>query len=434
MNHVEQQSQNGLTGRQRLAWAVVLVSFFLCAALTVTLPLSVNAYLQNATRRLTTIVQANQGTVGITAESGGQRAVFGSSSGQAVEVEPQEVISTDTNASALMLVSPPEASDPLTRLQISSNTTLVLQQADAPRFEWWSRAGHRLDLELQSGRVRVVVPEFMDRPLTLQFTTPQGALVTIEEPGQYSLEVNDDITQVTVLGSGRALVEGNGQTVMLLPGQRTELAAGGLPSGPLDPARNLVSNGDFSRGLRDWVTYAWFIDLAGQAEGTTEVRPIDGDQTLRFTRDGIGHADVQISQTINQDVFGSSSLQLQLTLNLVRHSLGVCGNVGSECPLFVRVEYIDEGGINRTWQHGFYAEGVVDANSTPDACTSCALIQQVPHERVPLNQLYYYEVELIEELARQGFLPPRFIQRITLIASGHTFETEVSDVGLIVEE
>lgn len=431
MNHVEHKNQERSTGRQRLAWTVVLSSFFLCVMLTVTLPLSVNAYLQNATRRLTTIVQRNQGTVSIDGESGSRIALFGDVLGEA-PVEPGATISTDTTASALILVSPPEDTDPLARLQISSNTTLALRRADAPRFSL-SRVDHWLSLDLQGGRVRVVVPEFVDRPLTLQFTTPQGS-VTMEEPGQYSLEASDNITQVTVLESGQALVEGNGQTVVLLPGQRTEISTGGVPSGPLDPARNLVSNGDFSNGLRDWALFAWYVDLAGQPEGTTEVRPIGGDQTLRFIRDGIGNAEVKISQTINQDVFGHSSLQLQLTLNIVRQSLGVCGIVGSECPLFVRVEYIDEGGINRTWQHGFYSEGEVNDNSTPDACTSCALIQQVPHEHVPLNQLYYYEVELTEELARQGFLSPRFIQRITLIASGHTFETEVSDVTLIVEE
>ncbi len=433
MSPVEVQTQNSLQGRQRLAWLVVLGSFFLCVALTITLPLSINAFIQNATRRLTTVVQANQGTVGITAESGQQRAVFGGGAGQAVEVAPDDVILTDTNASALLLVTPPEASEPLARLQLSSNTTLALQRSDAPRFGW-SSAGYRLGLELESGRVRVNIPAFADRPLTMQFFTPQGGTITIEQPGQYSIEVNDNNTQVTVLESGAALVEGNGQGVSLLPGQRASFANGGVPSGPLDPTRNLVRNGDFSQGLRDWVVFAWFIDLAGQPEGSTEVRPVDGDQTLRFVRDGLGHADVQLSQTINQDIFGASSLELQLTMNIVRHSLGVCGSVGSECPLFVRLEYIDEGGINRTWQHGFYAEGTVDDNSTPDACTSCALIQQLPHEHVPLNQPYFYEVDLFDELARQGYLPPRFIQRIFLIASGHTFEVEVSDVALIVEE
>jgi hypothetical protein len=36
-------------------------------------------------------------------------------------------------------------------------------------------------------------------------------------------------------------------------------------------------------------------------------------------------------------------------------------------------------------------------------------------------------------LARQGFLPPRVIESIALVASGHSFATDISDVALIVE-
>jgi hypothetical protein len=50
-----------------------------------------------------------------------------------------------------------------------------------------------------------------------------------------------------------------------------------------------------------------------------------------------------------------------------------------------------------------------------------------------LGQLYFYDVDLIQELATQGALPPRYIESVTLVGSGHSFTTEVSDVALIVE-
>ena len=49
--------------RQRLAWIVVLGSFSLCLIMTIAIPLTVNVALQNMKRPLTTIIQANQGTV-----------------------------------------------------------------------------------------------------------------------------------------------------------------------------------------------------------------------------------------------------------------------------------------------------------------------------------------------------------------------------------
>ena len=60
-----EQEQRSDKSRQRLGWTFLLGSFAICVILTVTVPFTVNAYLQNATEVLTVAVQANQGTVGI---------------------------------------------------------------------------------------------------------------------------------------------------------------------------------------------------------------------------------------------------------------------------------------------------------------------------------------------------------------------------------
>jgi hypothetical protein len=102
--------------------------------------------------------------------------------------------------------------------------------------------------------------------------------------------------------------------------------------------------------------------------------------------------------------------------------------------LFIRIDYVDEDGVSRTWQHGFYAVGVVDDNSTPGICTSCAVVQS-EHEGVTLGQLYSYDADVPQELARLGgYLPPRLINSISLVASGHSFEVEVVDVALLAQE
>jgi hypothetical protein len=46
-----------------------------------------------------------------------------------------------------------------------------------------------------------------------------------------------------------------------------------------------------------------------------------------------------------------------------------------------------------------------DDGGNPGACITCALIQTA-HERVPANQYYFLELDIHEELARQGFPPP----------------------------
>jgi hypothetical protein len=263
-------------------------------------------------------------------------------------------------------------------------------------------------------------------------TTPQDGSINVNEPGRYTFEVNDDTTQVTVQNTGAASVEAQGEILMLGPGQRAEISADLPPQGPFNPARDLIRNGDFSEALDNWALFSWRVELPDQPEGETSIQSNDGDPMLHYAREGVGHADVRVTQSVNQDVSGFDSLRLSATLRVVDQSLDVCGVQGSECPLMIIVNYIDDNGVSQVWQHGFYANGTVDDNLTPGGCISCAVIQR-PHDRVPLGQLYFYEVDLIQELASQGALPPRFIESVTLVGSGHSFVTDVSDVSLIVE-
>lgn len=415
-------------GRQRLAWMILFAGFFTCLFLSVTIPLSIGAFMQSATRPLDITIQANQGTVGIEEANGPRRAVLAGELPQSIT--PFAAVRTDTTASALMEVTPPNGPSPIARLQVSSNTTVNLEEATTPRFER-SRQPYELNVDLESGRVRVDIPFDGPRPIHLNLTTPQS-MVEITEPGRYMLEVSNDITQVTVQDQGSAVVEAQAEAIEIGPGQRVEVPIDQTPQGPLDPARNLVENGDFSQGLDNWALFSWQVELPEQPKGETTVLFESGDPILQFTRQGIGHADVRLSQSINQDVSDYDSLRMLATMRVRDQSLGVCGVQGSECPLFIIVNYIDDSGVSRVWQQGFFANGTVDDNLTPGACISCAVVQR-PHERVPLDQLYFFDVDLRQELARQGFLPPRVIESITLVGSGHSFTTDISDVALIVE-
>lgn len=416
-------------GRQRLAWIILAGGFVSCILLTIAVPVALNAFVQNSSQSLDIAVQANQGTVGIEEQNGPRRAVLVGEPPQTIG--PQTSIRTDTTASSLMTVTSAEQAEPLLTMQVASNSSLQLNQADAPRFRV-SNHPYRMNIDLQAGRVRLDVPPSGTRPVEIDVTTPQGGRIHLIDPGRYMLEANNDSTQVTVQGEGRASVSSLGETLVLGPDQRAEVTTDSTPSGPLDPARDLIRNGDFDEGLDNWALFSWQVELPDQPKGETTVQPNGGNPVLRFERQGVGHADVRLTQSVNQDVSDYESLRLLSTLRVVDHSLGVCGVQGSECPLFVIVNYRDETGVSRVWQHGFFANGTVDDNLTPGACISCAVVQR-PHDRVPQGQLYFYDVDLIQEMASQGVLPPSFIESVTLVGSGHSFTTEVSDVALIVE-
>jgi hypothetical protein len=415
--------------RQRTAWTVLIVSFAIFTLLCISTPVLVNAYLQNATRPLDVLVQANQGTVGIDDEAGGRRAAIVGDAGQAMAVG--EHVLTGNTATALVSVRPPESEQLLASFQIYSNTDFHLLQAETPRFGV-SNDGRTLSARLDDGRIRLNVAEVAERPFTVQLITPQGE-VWIAEPGQYAVVVTPEDAQVTVQ-TGQADIVAAGELLALQPESRARIPTGAPPEGPLGKERNLLQNGDFSQSREQWILNPWIVELAAQPEGQVRILDVGGKPRLNIARLGIGHAEVSLRQVINQDVSELSSLRLLLTFRILNETLGVCGVKGSECPLFVRVNYVDEAGGSNTWQQGFYATGEPDPDLTPDSCTTCAMVQG-PHIRVPMQQDYFFEInDFREELARHGRLPPRYIESISLVFSGHGFEVEVDNVALLAEE
>jgi len=415
--------------RQRLGWIVLLGSFSLCLIMTIAIPLTVNVALQNMKRPLTTIVQANQGTVRVDNAINESTVLIAGEEGQ--PIQPESRILTDATSAATMLIYPnDESAQPLARLQIYSRSTVNLNVADTPRFEV-SDEEQELNVHLDSGRIQLNIPQtYGERPFQTTVTTPHGETI-FSETGQYTLLVDNESTQVTVL-DGITLVQAQGETLPLSANQRSEILANQPPTGPLNIERNLIQNSNFEDYWENWSVYVWNVELPEQPKGETGLSEVAGETAVQFQREGVGHADVKMRQVIDQDVTDFESLLLQLTFRIAEQELGVCGVQGSECPLFIRVSYTDDNGIRRTWQQGFYANGEITPN-TPDACISCAVIQDT-HNQVPMNVVQFYEADLLAEIARQGFPPPRFIDDISLVSSGHTFGIDVLDVALVGAE
>ena len=78
-------NENQSLGRQRLAWTILIGSFFICVVISIAIPIAANAFIQSAKLNLLTSIQANQGTVGIDDESGVRRAVIAGDIAETVE-------------------------------------------------------------------------------------------------------------------------------------------------------------------------------------------------------------------------------------------------------------------------------------------------------------------------------------------------------------
>lgn len=415
--------------RQRLAWAVVLSSFVTFVALIVLVPLTVNVVIQRAVRPLLVQVQANQGTIGIQQSDSGTSALFAGEQPQTLAAGG--VVLTNATDTALLQALSPDGTEVVARIQVYGNTNVGLVVGNAPRFGV-SSADNRLELELDSGRLRITVPPWHEqsgRPLFLQLMLPQGE-ITIREPGQYSVTAANQESQFAVF-EGQASVVGNEGSLVLAVDERAVLPAEGALQGPLDTERNLIVNGDFSQDFDNWFLGPGNVDQAGQSEVEVQVVTQTSEPVLKFSRVGEGHADANIVQFVDQDITDYQSLQVLIWMQVVDQSLSVCGGVGSECPLTIQIEYTDVNGVDQIWRQGFYAFGTTAAD--PPQCTTCeAPINE--HIRIPFNQPYFYEsANLMEQLGQLNILP-RHIKSISMVAAGHTFDVEVLELALMARD
>lgn len=426
MNRSHELESRESGSRERLAWLVLILVFAIWVGIVISVPLLVNQLLQTSTRPLTIEVQANTGAVRLnTATTAG--AMF--TGEPPVEVEAPLSIATDAGDTSALQIYSPEG-QLVGRVEINAGTTLDVVQAVTPRFDISSQDSH-LSLDLQRGRLRLKLPPAEERPFTVSIETPLGMVHLLGE-GHYAVESSNGMAEVVVIEGAAQMVTPSSE-LSLQPGERGTIEEEGEVAGPLDTERSLIRNGDFQEGLTGWDQLSWNIELGEQPAGTTEVVDIDGVSTLRFSRVGEGHADSGIRQIINQDVSDFQSIRLELSLAIQNHTVAVCGSLGSECPITLRVQYEDINGNDQVWQQGFFAIGDALSAGVPDVCVSCAP-PRPEHERITAGQSAFYRVELLDLLPQFGMVLPAKIKSISILSAGHSFDVNVFDVNLFVQE
>ncbi|MEM7801224.1 MAG: hypothetical protein AAF633_18675, partial [Chloroflexota bacterium] len=385
----------------------------------------------NNTKPLLASTCANQGTLGIIHANGDTTALFAAD--LPVEVPSGNGLLTKAADTALFAVQEEESEELLVRGQIYTNTSLWLETVATPRFQVSSQ-DHIVHINLEQGRLRLTAAD-SDRGIDLLVKLPQGE-VRLNAAGEYSFDVQDDTAQVSVL-TGSAVVYSVDNPNDLLPlvdDERSILRMDASPTGPFPAERNLISNGSFREELNSgWTVFDWDIDDENQPGGSTELVMVDGEEAIRFSRFGSGHAEASIRQVINRDVTDFNELVLVVGVQINQQSLGVCGSVGSECPLTVRLTYDDTNGQPHTLEQGFFATGEIDNNLSPEVCIYCAP-PHFPHKRVQPNRLFIEEIDILQSLATAAAVPPSRLHSITIIAAGHSFETDLFEVGIRARE
>jgi hypothetical protein len=407
---------------ERLAWVVLLSSFFICVSLAVATPLSARWYVHNARATQQVSLQVQRGPLSVVRGGRGRPVSVADDTDDILEGSR---IAAPNNASGRLLIQPSEAlgAAPIATVQVYDETEFVLSSARSPRFAA-SSLPHEVKLEMEAGRMRINVFGESDRPTSVVVETAHGT-VNLRE-GSYEVKINS-VTEATARYGRAEIVNQVGETLVLEPRQRALLRKNSI-NGPLPAARNLVRNGNFEEPLESgWEAYTEQADPK-QPPGTVGITVASvGNEERRvveFYRNAVNHAEVGIQQQIGYDVRDFSSLELHMAARIISENilgLGGCGWVGFECPVIVRLEYRDIHGNDREWLHGLYIGEPADGWPIHGW-----------HEQVePGTWQPYSSGNLMEELAEA---PPALIRGLTIYASGHSFHAMVTEVELLAQE
>ena len=401
------------SNRERLAWAILLLSFALCVGLVVGVPLGVRHVLRVACVSQPATLEPQRGTP--TVQRRGRGEIF-ALIGPTWDVPPGTVVTTDNSAQVLLtLYAPGDATAAVAAVQIYGDTKTTLTSARSPRFGL-SPLPHQVTLHIEAGRMRVSVAPAGGRNTVVMLHTPH--LNAELNEGSYEIRVSPAVSEL-IAREGNALVTSNdGGAVILTSSQRTSARVGGTTLQVLPAERNLVQNGSFNHPLEEgWDDYSESQQPPG---GSVEVGDVAGRLTARLHRSGSGWAEVGIKQTINYDVRDFTSLVLHLNVQVAEQSLAGCGSLGTECPIMVRIDYKDIYGTDRSWYHGFYSQDHIPPDRLYDY-----------EQQIPFRTWVTFDSENLVETFEE---PPALVKAVTIYASGHSFDALVTEIELLAQE
>lgn len=401
----------------RLAWAVLLTCFTIFCVLVVTIPLALRWYLLHDEVSQPGLLRVAEGTILMLPENVDEPIAVVDSR----PVETGTLIQTDSSSQGTLgFTQHKAASSPeLVTIQVYPSAQVVLARSSRPRFGL-STDPNRISLEVKNGRVRIITAETFPNSLAVDVITPHAKIDLT--PGSYAVQVNGDETQVSTR-QGEARVEAGGSQIRVLEGLSTAVATGKAPTEPAAAAVNLVDNGAFEDplGPPSWLV-SQFPEDNGASAGVAAVDSSSGRQAVRFSRinQPPTHTEVGITQVLGTSVHDYERLNLQMDVLLRWQSLPGAGEQSSEFPLMFRLDYEDVYGNHQFWTHGFYYR-----DPPPQWVITGG-------QKIPQNVWFAFESgNLFERLKEEGLPTPARINYLKIYASGHNYDSLVSEVRLL---
>ncbi len=413
---------------ERLAWTVLLSAFTVFCLLITLVPFSGRWWVQHAAREQV-ITMTSSGTVQVTRPGRGTAEV------NLADIPLGSTIVTDPGAQASLTFATAQGQEDLVSLTIYGNTALQITQADTPRFSWGINP-NRINVRVISGRVRAILSSGTTYPTAIRlFSNPEAVTVLNQPGGNVLIEVTTGLTSVTVReGEATVVAQARSEAILVPAGQRTEVTDQPTALMLLPAERNLITNGDFRQPL----TTGWLTEIRNTPNditGTINIVDLSGGrQAVNFFRPGTNWGEVAIVQELNRDVTDYTSLHLQMDVRINFQDLWNCGERGSECPLMVKIKYIDTQGALQEWVKGYFYKFTDNPGIlAPLICVECPPPTS-GHEQVAPAQWQTVDSGNLLQIFRDAGIPATIIKSITFTSSGHAFDSNLTEVQLLASE
>lgn len=429
---VPQERTYTLNGKpERMAWVVLFGAFFVCLALTVSVPVFGLQFLRDSTLAQQAILQsAPLRTDQVTPV----RVTLPNVARPIAIIEPSDIaenssVETDTTDNSRAFMTFFETST----ATIYKDARITLTEMRAPQFAR-SEQPNRIVIDQRRGLVRygVASPVALNgaaKPRPTQFLVRTPHFDAWLDAGSYAINIDDTGSQMSVREGSATVVSKDGTNqVPVGQGQRVVYdvrAAAPDPFAVLPAAQELLVNGDFAGEIDcnpnasgPWKCYSEQGGDGGEVNGAIGVVTNDNRRAAWIRREGSNQnsAITGIRQIIDRDVSDYRTLKLSADVRIDSHNLSGGGYLSTEYPLILRVRYRDVNGDEAEYVRGFYVQ-----NDTHNPT--------VNGELEPQGQ--WIPVESSNLLALP--IKPFRILAIEVYASGWDYESYVSNVQLKAE-
>lgn len=433
---------------ERIAWIVMLGAFLLFCTVTLTSIFGVYHYLFRSTVPMSALLQVSKGTVGIT----GPDLIVAAERERDDLTNSLTSISTDSLSQATIQIKDLgdgnlEKAELLAAVTIQGNTQVTFNYANRPRFEW-SDNPQRVQFSGLNGELDILIAGVVrERSLLMDFysdslSSDKGVHIEFKTNGRYRLSVSEDEVRLLNLAgeatvyfqddSSRRELARHGHELVVRIGARSMTQFPSRSNVLENGEISLLQGGDVASALNDWQCS---IRQEQAPPGDFSLVRFDGRVSLRLLRlnNATSNGEVRCKQTFAGDglnVQDYDTVRVLTTFLPNYQNLSVCGRAASECPLMLQIDYVylDDAGRSRDaqWYRGFYYAVDVsgDARKRCDTCIQ---------DHVDINRAVWYTFDsdnllnLIDEEER-----PARIKSVSFYASGHQFDTLVSEMALLL--